>query len=201
MDVKAGHSVLLEAHSRNEKTVDDILRAETQIHIMSDRQDQRGRDNVIFSCGIAGINTEWIAFLGMSEALRISSAELAVLSGVAEVPLKLRAGDFDLNSVRFGLLKLHLGPKPSAGDVEAKEQCCDQKSPHRFKTPVTVRVLCLAAARTKQRKRENDVAENKESTEQPECRRELVVHSRGLRRHSNREPPRMDHKQVSASDD
>src|SRR5260370_12405450 len=52
MDRKAGHRVLLEAHARNEETVDDVVRAQDHFNLAVHWYHHRSRHDIVFGRGV-----------------------------------------------------------------------------------------------------------------------------------------------------
>src|SRR5579864_4414352 len=107
MNLHSRDRILLKAHGRNKKTVDDVLRPQMQVHAMPDRHNHRCRKNVVSPGGIARIDTERIAFIGLSKLLCVGSTKNSVSSGIAEIPLELRSGYLNVDLTRLLLRRHH----------------------------------------------------------------------------------------------
>src|SRR5947209_6132747 len=97
MNLHSRNGVLFEAHGWNKKAVDHVLRPQMQLYRATDRNNHRGRKNIVASRGIVWINAQRIAFIWPGKLLCVCSAKNSVSSGIAEIPLELRPGDFNFN--------------------------------------------------------------------------------------------------------
>src|SRR5205823_14545890 len=95
-DCESWDRVLLEAHGWNEKAMDDVYGAKRQIDFAIDRHEHRSPNHIILSGRIGGVDAErsFVAGRGIDQ-LGIGLCELAVRSGIAEVPGKLHARDLN----------------------------------------------------------------------------------------------------------
>jgi len=110
-----GDGVLLEAHARDEEAVNHVEGAQAQVDGAVGGQDQDGGDDVVVAVRVVRIKAEGIACRCVDQSGADCSVD-AIRARIAEVPLKLDAGDFDLDGVEGGRLFAASGPEMLAGD-------------------------------------------------------------------------------------
>src|SRR5260370_14232770 len=100
MDRKAGHGVLLEAHGRNKKTVDHVMRAQNDFHLTADGHFHNARHHVVLRRGIRRVQTEGrFAARGWVFQLRLGDSKLAVGTRLAQIPGELHGCDLYPRSI------------------------------------------------------------------------------------------------------
>src|SRR6185312_15458542 len=95
VDVLPGHGVLLDPHRWHAEAVDHVLRMQTKIDLAAGRKDELAGNEVVGAVRVGWVKANGIAFAG-SDEFRLCGSKGGVDAGVAEVPGKLHAGDFDL---------------------------------------------------------------------------------------------------------
>src|SRR5262249_18407010 len=95
MNFHAGHSILLEPQFTDEETMCNVLRLDDELDFAIRRNGHGGRNDIIFRCDIGGIETDRVS-RGSTYQFWLDTSKLDVWSSVSEIPLKLRAGNFDL---------------------------------------------------------------------------------------------------------
>src|SRR3984885_12202727 len=85
---RAGHCVLFQPHCGYEETVNDIERAQLQIHFALDGQHQFTGDDVVSAVLVAGIEADGVAEGGTDE-LWAALAVGGIGTGIVKVPLEL----------------------------------------------------------------------------------------------------------------
>src|SRR6185437_15248689 len=136
-----GNCILFEPHGRNEDAVNHVLRSQGKLHVSSHRQYQCGRKDVVSSRRVAWIQSERIAFIRSGELLSVSPSEDAVRPGIAEVPLKLSACDFDLERATAWMMAHHPRPKLLSGNIEPEKQSGNAERPCYFQPPIAKLVI------------------------------------------------------------
>src|SRR5262249_26989875 len=114
LDRHAWHSVLLEAHGRDEEAVNDVLCSKLEVHYPAHRYYQGRRDNIVAAGRIGRIDAQRIGFIWLSEFGGISGTEHGIGPWVAEIPLKLSAGDFHCDLIGVLVVPVQLGPEMAA---------------------------------------------------------------------------------------
>src|SRR5579859_4945057 len=118
MNLHAWDRVLLEAHGRNEKAVDDVLRPQHELDIAACGQDQCARNNVVLARPIGRINAQRVSLISSGKPLRIHAPESPVRPRITEIPLELNARNLYLYSVGNRVMRRYVGPQPIAGKME-----------------------------------------------------------------------------------
>src|ERR1043166_1633442 len=118
MDFHSWNSVLLKTHGWNKKAVDDVLGAQMQVHGAAYGNNYGCCENVVVSGGIAGINAQRIAFVWASKLLCVCFSEDSIFAGIAEIPLKLRARNLNVDLPALFGGRHHARPQMVPGNIE-----------------------------------------------------------------------------------
>ena len=97
LDGAARDCVLVEAEGWDVERVDHIAGAEEDMDRFAYRDDEFGGGEVVFAGGVCGIDAE---FVFDAEALHIAFSELAISSGIAQIPAELVTHDVYGNGIR-----------------------------------------------------------------------------------------------------
>ena len=123
--IPARNGVLFQAHLRDGKSVNDILRAEGEVNLAAGRKDELTAYEIVVTVGVAGIDAERVTGSGVDER-EAGVAEGGIPAGVAEVPDELHAGDLDLHGGGVGAGVALLGPKVLRAQAEPREKQCER---------------------------------------------------------------------------
>src|SRR5712692_7394314 len=107
-DQQPGQGILLQAQLAHVKPVSHIVRTKDQFDRTAQRNAQRGRDHVVFGCGVLIIEAHWV---GLADELRSALTESVVGARVAEKPVELFSGNFDHQRPRGRVGKMQLRPR------------------------------------------------------------------------------------------
>ena len=172
MDGLAWDGVLLEAHLGYSEAVDDVLRAEAEVYLAIDGEDQIGGDKVVGAVRVGWVDADRIAFAGGDES-RAGTAKSGVGAGVAEVPGELHAGDLDLERGGVGPGVANRGPEELGLDGEGGKENDEEAEREVLDQPAAARLANASAG--EQADQQDDVDEGEESGGNPKIEDEMVV--------------------------
>src|SRR5580704_6350607 len=130
----AGDGVLLEAHAGNEESVDDVDGAQVQVDFPARWQDQNAGDDIVGAVWIGAVNAERVS-CGRIDQLRACEAEGRICAGIAEIPLELLPGDFDLKGLRRGSLIADGCPEALGADGHPRIQERESEEQNELRLP------------------------------------------------------------------
>ena len=174
----AGKGILLEAHLGYGETVDDILSVEAQVYFAIGGKDQLGGDDVVSSAGVGGVDADWVAFARRDE-LRVSAAKGGVCAGIAEVPGKLHARNFNLERGGIGARVADGGPEDFGLDGQGGKEDDEEAQWKVFDDPVTARFASTTAG--EQADEQDQVHEGEQRGGDVEVQEEMMVELRTVR--------------------
>src|SRR5581483_5489406 len=142
---EARNRILFEAEGWDEETVNDVDGPQPQIDLAIDRHVHDPADQVILGRWIIRVETNgtFIAGGGINQ-VGLGGAEFTVRTGVAEVPGKLHACDFDRHRAGLGWLKAFGGPDRTAHEIQANKEDGGERRPKHFHLRVPVGIAHLA---------------------------------------------------------
>ena len=121
VDRLAWNCVLLETHFGDAEAVDDVLRSKAEVNFAVGWDDELRGDEIVGGMAVGGIETEGVAFAGSDEFGSCDSKN-GVGAGVAEVPGKLHADDFDLEGGAVGAGVASGFPEGFGADRKEREE-------------------------------------------------------------------------------
>ena len=83
-----GHDILLHPEFPHEEVVDHVPGMHDELDVLADGHLERSADDVVLAGGVLLIEAEWIA-AGIVDEFEVGAAELAVRTGIAEIPGEL----------------------------------------------------------------------------------------------------------------
>ena len=138
LDGAAGDGVLIEAEGWDVEGMDHIAGAEEHMNGFADGDDELGGSEVVFAGGVCGIDAEFVLD---AEALHIAFSELAISSGITQIPAELVTHDVYGNGIRSDRRLGEFIPDAVRPDGQEQEDSGWNDGPPEFEGVIAVAVV------------------------------------------------------------
>src|SRR5260370_13776984 len=148
MDRKAWHGVLLEAHGRNKKTADPVMRAQNHFYLAAHGHFHNARHHIVLRRRIRRVEAQGrFSSRGWVFQFRLRDSKLAIWPGLAEIPGELHACDLDPRGPLHRRAETFPRPAATPHQVQPDEEDRGESGPDEFQPEVAVGIVGAGSGR------------------------------------------------------